>query len=83
MAQAVKARVKAVLQRARHDGASPTAVEPGDPVGNRDRLLVEMEAGCVGSVEITTFISPHDLRVEVHLSYDSEAGGDGNGAGGN
>lgn len=82
MARAVKASVKAILRRARHDGASPTAGEPGDAVGERDRLLVEMEAAFVGGVEITTYITPQGLRVEVNLSYDSETGPDREGESG-
>ena len=79
MAQAVKASVKAVLRRARHDGAAPAADEPCDAAGGRDRLLVEMEAACVGSVEITTYMTQQDVRVEVYLSYDGEPGPDGAG----
>lgn len=57
MTQAVKAPLKAVLRRARHGGASLAVGEPCEAVGDRDRLLVEMEAAFVGSVEITTYIT--------------------------
>ena len=80
MAQTVKASVKAVLQRARHDGTAPATGEPGEGAGDRDRLLVEMEAAFVGTMEITTYVSPQDLRVEIHLSYDSEPGAGAEGA---
>ena len=72
MAQAVKASVKAILRRARHDGATPAADEPCEEAGCRDRLFVEMEAAFVGAVEITTFMTPQGMRVEVDLSYDGE-----------
>ena len=81
MAQAVKASVKAVLRRAQHGGASPAAGEPDDAAGGRDRLLVEMEAAFVGAVEITTYVTPQGLHVEVHVSYDGEVGR-GRGSGG-
>jgi len=74
MAQAMKASVKAVLRRARHGDASPTVTvgESGDAAGGRDRLLVELEAAFVGTVEITTYMTQQDVRVEVYLSYDGE-----------
>ncbi|MDE0208211.1 MAG: hypothetical protein OXP66_19525 [Candidatus Tectomicrobia bacterium] len=82
MAQAVKASVKAVLRRARHGGASLVVGQPADAVGDRDRLLVEMEAGFVGAVEITTHMTPEAVRIEVHMSYDAERGPGGERAGG-
>ena len=82
MAQAVKASVKAVLRRARHEGASPAAGEPGDAAGGRDRLLVEMEAAFVGAVEITTYVTPQGVRVEVYLSYKGDPAPDGEGGSG-
>ena len=82
MAQAVKASVKAVLRRARHGGVCPAVGEPGDAAGDRDRLLVEMEAAFVGAVEITTFVTPQGLHVEVRLSYDGDPGADEGGASG-
>lgn len=70
----VKASVKAVLRRARHgEACSVAAGDSCDAAGGRDRLLVEMEAASVGAVEITTHITPQAVRVEVHLSYDSES----------
>ena len=81
MAQEVKASVKAVLHRARHGDTSPTAGEAGEADGDRDRLLVEMEAACVGSVEITTLVTPQGLRVEVQVSYDREPSPEGEGDG--
>ena len=68
----VKASVKAVLRRARHGEAPPAAGESCDAAGGRDRLLVEMEAAFVGTVEITTYMTQQAVRVEVHLSYDGE-----------
>ena len=70
----VKASVKAVLRRARHGSASPAVGEPCEAAGGRDRLLVEMEAAFVGTVEITTYMTQRDVRVEVHLSYSGEPG---------
>ena len=81
MTQAVNASVKAVLQRARHDGAAPAAGEPGEASGGRDRLLVEMEAAFFGAVEITTLVTPQGLRVEVRFLNDGEPSPDGEGGG--
>lgn len=75
----VKASVKAVLQRARPSVVSPASGEPCDAAGDRDRLLVEMEAAFVGAVEITTLLTPQGLRVEVQVSYDGEPSPDGEG----
>ena len=41
-------------------------------VRGRVRLLVEMEAAFVGTVDITTDMPLQDVRVEVHLSNDGE-----------
>ena len=68
----VKASVKTILRRARHGEASPAAGETCDAATDRDRLLVEMEAAFVGTVEITTYMTQQDVRVEVHLSFDGE-----------
>ena len=75
----VQASVKAILQRARHDGAAAAAGEPCDVARGRDRLLVEMEAAFVGAVEITTCLTPQGLRVEVRFLSDGEPspGGEG------
>lgn len=69
--------VKAVLRRTRHDGAAPAVGEPGDAAGGRDRLFVEMEAASVGTVEITTYMTQQDVRVEIHLWYGCEPGAGG------
>ena len=73
----LRASVKAVLRRARHGEPVSSVGEPGEAAGDRDRLLVEMEAAFVGAVEITTCITPQGIRVEVHLSYVGEPDEDG------
>lgn len=63
----------------RERGAAPAVDEPCDAAGGRDRLLVEMEAAFVGTVEITTLMTPQGMRVEVRLSHDPEPSPDGEG----
>ena len=68
MAWTVTASVKAVAGKARHGGAAPAVAEPLDAAGGRVGLTVEMEAGFVGTVDISTDMSVQDVRVEFHLS---------------
>ena len=79
MAWTVKTSVKAVLGRARNGGASLATGEPCNKVRGRIRLLVEMEAAFVGTVDITTDMTVQDVRVEVHLSNGGEHGPGGEG----
>ena len=72
MAWAVKASLKAVLGRERHNGAPSPADGSPDAAGGRVRLFVEMETAFVGTVEITTDMTVRDVRIELHLSHDAE-----------
>ena len=79
MAWTVKASVKSVAGKERHGGASPPVGRPLEAAGGRVLLLVEMEAGFVGTVDISTDMSVQDMRVEVHLSNGGEDRADGEG----
>lgn len=83
MAWSVKASLNAVLGKARNGVASLSMGELSDAAGGRVRLIVEMEAAFVGTVDIATDMSVEDVRVEVRLTngVEDEPGGKGGGEG--
>ena len=81
MAWSVRASLNAVLGKARNGAASLAMGESLDAAPGRVRLIVEMEAAFVGTVDIATDMAVQDLRVEVHLSSSGEDEPDGKGDG--
>ena len=76
MAWTVSASVKAVAGKTSHGDASLATAEPMDAAGGRISVLVEMEAGFRGTVEISTDLRVQDVHVEVHLSDEGGSGAD-------
>ena len=77
MAWSVRASLNAVLGKAGNGAASLAMGESLDGDGGRVRLIVEMEAAFIGTVDIATDMAVQDVRVEVHLSSggEDESGG--------
>lgn len=76
MAWTMRTSVRSVPGKARQGSDSPAAGESVDAAGGRVRLIIDMEGGFVGTVDIATDAAAHDVWVEVHLS---NGGADGEG----